>query len=175
MKPLTMIFLILASIIAQGYSEDAHDLKLFAFISDDGTNGWCNLRITNNGETERTILTDNFSSWSLGGSVSTGSGSSRIPKVWVRFEIVTMGTQDNPEEWKFIPSLPKLGPVTLRKGESATIKSVELDSEFLEVIRHNPDVVIPIRYEIGEDIAERYGLWHGILEINESVKSLLNK
>lgn len=175
MKTLSIIFLFLASVIAQGYSESGSDLKLFASISDAGTNGWLHMRITNCGDKEQTILTDNFTIWSLGGSSIRGTGIYRKPEVWVRFEILTMGTLDNPEEWKFIPSLPKLGPVTLRNGESAEIKSLELDPDFMEVIRNDPERLIPISYTIEDDIAERFGLWHGTLVIKESAKSLLNK
>lgn len=175
MKTITTIFLILASTIANSFSEECSDLKLYAFISDAGSNSYLHLRITNCGDKEQTVLTENFTMLSLGGSLGTGSGYYRIPEVWLRFEILTMGTLDDPEEWKFIPSLPKLGPVTLRKGESATVKGVKLDFEFMEVIRNDPERIIPIQYIIKNDVAERFGLWHGTLEIKESAKSLLNK
>ena len=163
-----IMLLLLAQFSLQSFAEESHDLKLEAFISHEGTDGYLNLQITNLGEKEVTILTENFSMISMGGR----SGRHRIPAVDLCFTIIAFGSKDNLVEHKLIPSLPKLCPVTLRKAETAAL-GTKLDAEFMEIIIQNPDYVIPIKYTIDDEIAERFGLWHGTLEIQAKAKSLL--
>lgn len=152
-------------------AKESTGLVLYPFITTDGAGeAYLNFRITNRGESEQTVLTENFTTSSLGGSMN----GQRMPNVDLHFEINTMGTKTDPEQWTFVPSLPKLGPVTLRKGETAT-SSIKLDREFVAAIQKQPDMVVTIRYTIGERIARRYALWHGTLEVKEIGSALLSK
>lgn len=63
--------------------------------------------------------------------------------------------------------------MTIRKGETAILQT-SLDDEFVQAIRA-PDTVVTIRYEIHENIAKRFGLWSGALELRETSGSLRKK
>ena len=96
------------------FAEESTGLELDPFITTTAAGeAYLHVRITNRGESEQTVLTENFTMSSLGGYVNR----QRIPAVNLRFDIITMGTETDPG-LKFVPSLSKLGPVTLRKGET---------------------------------------------------------
>ena len=171
MKALITILLFALLVPLPVLAGESTGLKLYPFITTNNAGeAYLNLRITNHGESEQTVLTENFTMSSLGGSVDW----QRIPNVILRFDITTMGTKTDPEQWTFVPSLPKLGPVTLRKGETAT-SGIKLDREFVEAIQKQPGIVVAIRYTISERIAQRYALWHGTLEVKETGRALLSK
>lgn len=155
-------------------SAETPGLELSAFVTVGASGeGRLVLHITNRGEDEQTVLTENPTMTSFGGWATTGSSRVTIPSVLLSFRIVTVGTRDEPQRRKYIPSLPKLGPVTLRKGETATT-GLKLNAELMEVM-NGPDRVIPIRYSIGEELAKRFGLWHGTLELEATVDSLMQR
>jgi hypothetical protein len=159
------------SLAAAVLAGESAGLELYPFITTNASGeAHLILRITNRGESEQTVLTENFTMYSLGGSMN----GRRMPDVDLRFDINTMGTEKDPEQWKFVPSLPKLGPVTLRKGETAESR-IRLDSDFVVAIQKTPDGVVSIRYTIGERIAKRYALWHGTIEVKETGRSLLSR
>jgi hypothetical protein len=143
------------------------NLELSAFVTVfPSGEGYLSLRITNRDESEVIVLTENFTHLSLGGYTITGSGRYRSRSVSLNFDILTIDSE------KLIPSLPKLGPVILRKGDTAA-SGVKLDANFIDSLRNWPDQVIRIQYSIGEKLAERHGLWHGTIEIEKVASSLL--
>jgi hypothetical protein len=149
------------------HSAESSDLELSASISGES---YLHLEITNRGDSEQTVLTDNFTIRSFGMSVN----GRRLPSVDLRFCLLKIGTEKNPEERIYVPSLYKLAPVTLRKGETARA-AVQLDKEFIAALKENPDKKITIRYRIDDAIAQRFSLWHGTLEETATGQSLLAK
>ena len=75
------------------------------------------------------------------------------------------------ENWKFIPSLSKLAPVTLHTNETATL-NIEMDEKYKKSIR-DPDTIVRIEYSIHPDIAKRFGLWEGTVILKETAGKLL--
>jgi hypothetical protein len=171
MKTLIAIFLFALLVTPPVLAGESAALKLYPFISTDNAGeAYLNLWITNHGESEQTVLTENFTASSLGGSVS----GQRLLNVRLCFDISNRGTKTDPEQWTVVPSLSKLGAVTLRKGETAT-SGIKLDREFVEAIQKQPDIVVTIRYIIGERIAQRYALWHGTIEFKGPGRALISK
>jgi hypothetical protein len=174
MKPTPILACLLAVLLPgpllAAETNTATRLELYAFISTNNLGeGHLNLRITNRGEKDQTVLTENFG---IGFTSTLGSPFRTFD---LRFDILTMGTKEKPNEWIFVSSLPKLAPVTLHKGETATLSGIALEKKLVAAMRETPDVVIPIGYTITEKIARRYGLWHGTLEVKETARSLLSK
>ncbi len=140
------------------------NLELYAFMTKDSSNLF--LRITNRGDTPQTILTEGYSrSWG-------DANGRRLPHLDLSYEISSMGPVEEPDRWVFMPSLPKLAPVTLHKNETAQIV-VPIDEVQFNAIRTNN--IVSLRYIIGKRIAERFGLWHGTLELKESYESVRSK
>jgi hypothetical protein len=156
------IALSLALFVYSAVARSESGLEADAFITSNDSN--LVLRITNRGETPQTILTEHYSRGSLH---FTGG---KLLCFHLNFEILAIGSVEPPEQWIFIPSLPKLAPVTLRKGETAKV-NVPLDNKTISEMKE-VEGPVTIQYSIGKKIAERFGLWQGTLEIRESYKSM---
>jgi hypothetical protein len=140
------------------------DLELYAFLTRFEDKLFLNLRITNLASTPKTVLTKQPSLVGGGGP----KGGARAPYIGISYWI--FGTSSPGDRtWKFIPSLPDLGPVTLLKDETASM-TIPLEPELAATLK-DPDVIFSIDYVIREDIA----VWHGKLSLKESVASLLRK
>jgi hypothetical protein len=153
------------------FATESSDLELIAHIETSVSGEselW--LEITNRGNSEQTVLTEKFTLRSFGMSFN----GRLLPSVDLRFLILKLSTVGNPDEKQFIPSLPTLAPVTLKKGETAKAV-VKLSKEFIAALEDNLDREFKIRYAINEDIAQRFSLWHGTLETNVTGRSLLSK
>jgi hypothetical protein len=144
-------------------------LEADAFIiSGNSNNSTLVLQITNRSETPKTIPTEHYMRG--GGGMTTGIGY-RITHLSLFWEILIIGTAEQPEELILIPSLSKLAPVTLRKGETAQI-SMPLDGATVQELKKEDEQPISIQYRIGKKISERFGLWQGTLEIKKSYRSM---
>jgi hypothetical protein len=153
-------------------AQDVPGLEPDAFIiSDNSNNSALVLKITNHSETPQTIPTEHYM-WGAMRAI-TGSGDILI-EIHLSCEIFTIGIAGESEEPIQIPSLSKLAPVTLRKGETAQI-SKSLDHETVQELKKNDEYPVLIRYSVGKKIAERFGFWQGTLKINKSYKSMTAK
>jgi hypothetical protein len=129
---LAIVSLILMTLSFPALCGEIHDavkaessLEADAFIiSGNSYNSTLVLQITNSSETPQTILTEHYEPGIA--RIVTGSGN-RITHIFLSYEILTIGTAEQPEQSILIPSLSKLAPVTLRKGETAQI-SMPLDA-----------------------------------------------
>jgi len=167
MKKLTIALPLMLFVVSAAPRAES-GLEADAFIVADKPNeSTLVLRITNRGETPQTILTEKYSRNSM------SMNGRRLPQIGLSYEILTIGSAEQPEQWIFIPSLPKLAPVTLRKGESAQV-IVPLDDTTVKAMKE-AEGPATIRYSIGKRISERFGLWQGTLEIRESYKSMTSK
>jgi hypothetical protein len=139
------------------------ELEVYAALASEGEQYYLTLRLTNRTATPRTVLTKQPS------LLSMSANGRRAPIVDISHRILE--TSDPVTgSWRFIPSLPDLGPVTLMKDDTASIL-LPLDLELSKALRE-PNAELSIKYEIHKDIAERFGLWQGKLEHKESVASL---
>ncbi len=114
------------------------DLELFAFITTVEKETYLNIRITNRGPQERSVPTGR----------STLS-STDFPNVLIRYDILTMGTKENPKEWRFIPSLVDLAPVTTRKSETATF-NLKLEGNMWSVSGDVRKRIVSIEYMVSD-------------------------
>ena len=139
------------------------EIEVYAALASEGEQFYLTLRLTNRTATPRTVLTKQPN------LLGMGTKGRRAPIVEISYRILE--TSDPVTgSWKFIPSLPDLGPVTLMKDETASMH-LPLDLELSKALRE-PNAEFSIKYEIHKDIAERFGLWQGRLEHKESVASL---
>lgn len=168
MKHIALYILACIALLSVAAKASGGSLELYAFIAEspEGKTSLC-LRITNRGDAPQTILTEGYS------LSATKVNGHRSPFILLDYRLLTMGPADDPERWKFIPSLPKLAPVRINKGETASLH-VTLDDELIAAIR-KPNTIVTIQYQVAEDIAQRFGLWTGKLELCETSSSLRNK
>ena len=135
-------------------------IELYGWLTQADGQQYLELWITNRGPKPQTVLTENYS------LSRTRVNGHRLPIVEVSYRLLGIEAADSGEKWSFVPSLSKLAPVTLRKDETASL-SIELDQELVEVLC-NPETEVTVEYSIGKDIADRFGLWHGKLELQET-------
>ncbi len=166
MNPLRAHLLLALLFIAPVSAGHAANLELMGFLTESAGETHLNLRITNRGTKPQTVLTQNPF---LFGSSSNGR---RNPSLGIDFGFFGVGEADG-RSWKFVPSLPTLGPVTLYKGETATM-SFRLEPDLAKALE-DPDTGFHVSYTIAEDFAKRFHLWSGTLELNETVRALRGK
>lgn len=128
------------------------DLELFAFITTVEKETYLNIRITNRGTREHAVPTG-----------KPALSSTSFPNILIRYDILTMGPKEDPEKWKFIPSLVDLAPVTIRKGETATLTH-RLMGDAWRAPGHLEKQIVNIEYVVSEKLAKRFSLWQGSLK-----------
>jgi hypothetical protein len=164
-----MIALSLVLFVVSAAARTESGLEADAFIVADKPNGdTLVLRITNRGETPQTIVTEHYSPGIAG---MTGYG---IIEISLSYENLNLGIAGQQEKLNTIRSLSKLAPITLRKGETVQI-SMPLDGSTVQELKKQDERPMAIRYCIGKQFSERFGLWHGTLEIKKSYRSMTSK
>jgi len=156
-----LVALITNGMVVAGETREKDQLELYAFITVGDNQVTLNLRITNRGQTPRTVPTG-----------KPALQSSNFPTVMLRFEILTVESPG--EKWRFIPSVTDLAPVTLQKDETATM-SIALNGKEWIAARETGKQTITLTYIVGAEIAKRFGLWEGSLELRDSLDSLRTK
>lgn len=165
MRNFFFLMLLLSSAIVLG-KEKEDGLQMEAFLADV-TPARIIINITNHGEKEVTVLTRGY---------GFGSASFRgrlLLDFSLMFDFLKWEWQDkngNKHQQTYIPSLSDLSPVTLRKNETAQI-NVMLKEEYKEALAR-PENKVFISYEIRKEVAERFGLWKGRLELDTTVGKL---
>ena len=137
--------------------------ELFAFITQVEDQAYLNLRITNRGPKALTVPTG-----------APGLSSTDFPRVSLRFTILKMGTLEGKRKWKFVPSITDLRPVTLKTDETATM-SVKLNGKMWAAKGEQGKQEVTISYVVDKDMAERFGLWEGSLDVQETLFALRHK
>jgi hypothetical protein len=165
MKRIVMLFVLFALTLVTSSegSNKQSDLELFAFITTVEKDTYLNVRITNRGSQELTVPTG-----------KPAVSSTTFPNILIQYDILTMGTKEDPERWKFIPSLVDLAPVTIRKGETATLTLKLTGDPWSDPDDHGKRIV-NIDYVVTENIAKRFSLWHGSLKTKDSLTKLRNR
>jgi len=142
---------------------DQTPLELFAFITQVEDQAYLNLRITNRGPKALTVPTGDPT-----------ISSSNFASVGICFTILTMETVEGNEKWKFVPSITGVRPVTLKTDETATM-SVKLNGKMWVAKGEEGKQKVTITYVVEKEIAERFGLWEGSLDVQETLFTLRHK
>jgi len=138
-------------------------LELFAFISQVEDQAYLNLRITNRGPNALTVPT--------GGPALS---STNFPTVGLCFTILTLEMVEGNEKEKIIPSITDVRPVTLKTDETATM-SVKLNGKMWVAKGEEGKQEVTIHYVVQKEMAERFGLWEGSLNVQETLFALRHK
>jgi len=159
-----LLAILLIQIVVPSFGESDQYLELNAGIISDGTNGYLWAQITNHGDEATTILTDNFTFLMTAGVVD-GDTENIEPGVMMYFS-------NQPIRSSSTPPKSEMRPVTLQKGDSTCMR-IELSPAFIKVVNDKPETIVPIKYTITKDLAEKYDLWNGELSLEVEAKSLM--
>lgn len=170
MKPLHFAAMLICACAAVSCSTPTgaspSSLELKAFVNGEQPERLV-INIINRGRQQVTVLTKGYS---LASVTMNGRKSPYFHLVFEIWKFEWPDAQGKKQRQTIVPSLPELSPVTLRQDETAQM-TVALDEAYQQSLAR-PDAKVSVIYEIREDIAERFALWQGKIELKTTVGEL---